>query len=162
LSLRLDLRAHVAGASPPAGFDVRELGRAEIETTLGATPGLARSVAELDAVAPSGWRCFVAFWEGAPVHVRFIETRPGRPLAFGDFTAPAMRKRGAYRAALAFVAARLHAEGEASLFSSVSGANRPSLRAHEAAGFVVVRRRFDVRVRGVSLRALARRIVRGH
>ncbi len=159
VSLQLDLRAPARGA--PAGFAVRELARAEVEPVLGAVPALARSLATLDAVAPSGWRCFAAFEAGVPVLATFVELRPGRPLSFGSVTVPQARGRGAFRAALAVIAARLAEAGEVTLFGAVSGANRASLRATAAAGFVVVRRTYDLRVRGVSLRTLARRLLRG-
>jgi hypothetical protein len=158
VSLQLDLRAPAAGG--PATFDVRELGRDEVEPVLGAVPALARSLVVLDAVAPSGWRCFAAFEGGAPVCATFVELRPNRPLSFGSVTVPAGRGRGAFRAAIAVVTARLRDAGEVTLFGAVSGANRASLRATAAAGFVVVRRTYDLRVRGVSLRAFARRLLR--
>ncbi|HVZ74363.1 MAG TPA: hypothetical protein VHJ20_18410 [Polyangia bacterium] len=157
LSMRLDVRA--VAAAPP-GFEVREVPRAELEATLGGTV-LARAPAELDVTAPHGWRAFVAFADGAPVHVTFVERRPGRPLTFGGLTDPQARGRGAKRATVAFVAARLREEGESRLFSSVDAANLPSIRAQTAAGFVVERRTVDVRVLGVSLRGLARRLL-GH
>jgi hypothetical protein len=159
VSLQLDLRAPARGG--PAGFDVRELGRADVEPVLGPEPALARSLADLDAVAPSGWRCFAVFEAGAPVHATFVELRPGRPLSFGSVTVPRARGRGAFRAAIALETARLGEAGEVTLFGSASGANRASLRATAAAGFVVVRRTYDLRVRGVSLRGLARRLLGG-
>lgn len=165
VSLRLDLRGAAAssGAGSPSAFTVRELGRDEVEPTLGAAPALARRALELDQAAPAGWRCFVAevVADGAPVHVNFVETRPGRPLLFGGVTVPAARGRGAFRATIRFIAARLAEEGEPALFSAMSAFNRASARAHDALGFVIVSRRLDARVRGVSLRGVARRLLRG-
>jgi hypothetical protein len=92
--------------------------------------------------------------------VSFVELRPGRPLLFGAMSEPAVRGRGAFRATVQHIAARLREAGEVFLYSSVGGRNRTSLRAHAAGGFVVVRRTVDVCVLGVSLRGLARRILR--
>jgi GNAT superfamily N-acetyltransferase len=167
LSWRLDLaRAALAGegagaASPPLGdFEVREVARDELAALLEGAPALRRPLAQVDAVAPAGWRGFVAFERGAPVSVSFVELRPRRPLLFGVVTEPAARGRGAFRATLRHVVARLREAGETSLFSSTGHKNRPSVRAHRAGGFAVFHRTIDVRVRGLSLRHLARRLLR--
>jgi hypothetical protein len=162
LSWRLDLRG-AAGASRATGlppYEVRELARGEVESVLGVSPTLRHRVEDVDAVAPNGWRCFAAFDEGTPVHRSFVELRPGRPLLFGAITEPDRRGGGAFRATLGVLASKLREAGETGLFSSTSLNNRPSVRAHRAVGFKVVGRSFDAFVRGVSLRALARRLVR--
>ncbi len=122
-----------------------------------------RSIAladRVDLVAPNGWRCFAAFDGATPVHVSFVELRPSRPLLFGAVSEPAARGRGAFRETIQFIAARLHDGGDTSLYSSVGWSNRASLRAHAAAGFDIVQRRVDVRVLGVSVRGVARRLLR--
>lgn len=157
LSLALDVRAPAATA---ASYDVREVARDEVEPLLGPSPALARPLAVLDAVAPRGWRCFVAFESGVPVHVSFVELRPDRPLLFGCVTEPGARGRGAFRATVARVAAVLAAGGATRLWSSTTSRNPASVRAHAVAGFAIVRRRYDVLVRGRSVRGFARRILR--
>jgi hypothetical protein len=163
VSLRLDLRARAAPAgapqAPPA-FEVRELARDDVARVLGGSRALARGVDQLDAVAPAGWRCFAAFDRDTPVHVSFIALRAGGPLLFGAVSEPGLRGRGAFRAVMRHIAARLHDAGETTLLSSVAWRNRASLRAHAAAGFEVVARTADVFVLGVSLRAVARRLLR--
>ena len=89
-----------------------------------------------------------------------MELRPARPLLFGAVSEPGARGRGAFRATIRAIAARLLEAGDTSLYSSVAWNNRASLRAHAAAGFEVVQRRFDVRVLGVSVRGTARRLLR--
>jgi len=160
VSLRLDLRAALAFATSPRTFEVRELGRGELARVLGGSPTLNRPADRVDAVAPSGWRCFVAFDAGTPIHVSFVELRPNRPLLFGAVSEPAARGRGAFRETIQYIAARLHDAGETSLYSSVAWSNGPSLRAHAAVGFEIVRRRLDVRVLGVSVRGAASRLLR--
>ena len=160
VSLCLDLRAAVAFATSPRTFEVRELGRGELARVLGGSPTLNRPADRVDAVAPSGWRCFVAFDAGTPIHVSFVELRPHRPLLFGAVSEPAARGRGAFRETIQYIAARLQDAGETSLFSSVAWNNRASLRAHAAVGFEIVRRRLDVRVLGVSVRGAAGRLLR--
>jgi hypothetical protein len=162
LSWCCDLRG-AGGASaslPSSRYDVRELSRDEVQSVLGASPTLRHRVEDVDAVAPNGWRCFAAFDRGTPVHRSFVELRPGRPLLFGAATEPGRRGSGAFRATVGVLASKLREDGEPGLFSSTSLSNRPSVRAHRAAGFNVVGRSFDVFVRGVSLRGLARRLVR--
>lgn len=163
LTLRLDLGAAGRGraASTAPGVTVREVARDELAPLLGDNPALMRAASDLDLAAPNGWRCFVAAVDGRPRHVSFVETRPGRPLLFGVITEPAARGRGLFAATVRFMAAALAREGAPALWSSVSSRNRPSVRAHRAAGFTVVHRTFDVRVGQISLRALARRLVRG-
>ena len=139
---------------------MRELARDELEAVLGVSATLRRRPEDVDAVAPNGWRCFAAFDEGTPVHRSFVELRPGRPLLFGALTEPASRGRGAFQVTFEVLASKLREAGETGLFSSTSLSNRPSVRAHRAVGFEVVGRTFDVFVRGVSLRGLARRLVR--
>ena len=94
------------------------------------------------------------------MHRSFVELRPGRPLLFGAVTEPGRRGAGAFRATVAVIASKLREAGETGLFSSTGLSNRPSVRAHRAVGFKVVGRSFDAFVRGVSLRGLARRLVR--
>lgn len=158
LCLRVDVRA-VRRPPPLPAFEIREIHRNELVTVLGSSPALYRAPDQLDLVAPAGWRCFVGFERGAPAHVSFVETRPTSPLLFGSITERAARGRGAFRAAVAYVAERMREAGQPFLYSSVGWSNRASLRAHAAAGFVVVGRRIDLRVRGVSLRGLVRRLV---
>jgi hypothetical protein len=160
VSLRLDLRAALASAAPLRAFAVRELARDDLARVLGASPALNRPAHRVDLVAPAGWRCFAAFDGATPVHVSFVELRPHRPLLFGAVSEPAARGRGAFRDTIQFIAARLHDAGETSLYSSVGWNNRASLRAHAAAGFEIVQRRVDLRVGGVSLRGVARRLLR--
>jgi len=163
LSLRLDLRAAAAFATPatsPPKFAVRELARGDMSRVLGASAELNRPADRLDAVAPAGWRCFAAFDGDTPVHVSFVEVRPARPLLFGAVTDPAARGRGAFRATIQYIAARLLEAGEVTLYSSVDWHNGVSLRAHTAAGFEIARRRVDVRVLGVSVRGAARWLLR--
>lgn len=160
VSLRLDLRAVVASATSPQTFEVRELARGELARVLGASPALDRPADRVDLVAPHGWRCFAAFDGPTPVHVSFVELRPGRPLLFGAVSEPAARGRGAFRETIRYIAARLCDTGDTSLYSSVGWSNRASLRAHAAAGFEIVQRRVDVRVLGVSVRGVARRLLR--
>jgi hypothetical protein len=162
LTFRLDLRAPVA-PPPPTPFVVREVPRAEVEGVLATVPELARKLVDLDAVAPAGWRCFIATEgpSGRLVRMSFVELRPSYPLLFGSVTAVAERRRNATRATVAFIAAKLRDEGHEALWASVSGANLPSVRAYQAAGFTLVERFHDVRVLGVSLRGVARRLRRG-
>lgn len=159
VSLRLDLRSIAQGATPPSGFEVRELERGEMARVLGGSPALARPAERVDAVAPAGWRCFVAFEGSTPVHISFVELRAGRPLMFGGVTVPTARGRGAFRATVHYVAARLREAGDTMLYTSVGWRNRASLRACSAAGFEIVRRRVDLYVLGTSLRGVARRLV---
>ncbi|HXU63710.1 MAG TPA: hypothetical protein VN962_18560 [Polyangia bacterium] len=163
LTLRLDLGAVARGdsAGAPPGVTVREVARDELASLLGDNPALMRAAGDLDLAAPNGWRCFVAAIDGRPRHVSFVETRPGRPLLFGAVTEPTARGRGLFAATVRFIAAALARDGVPALWSSVAGRNRPSVRAHRAAGFRVVRRTFDLRVAQISLRALAGRLVRG-
>jgi hypothetical protein len=158
----LELRRPLDGARPleRAGFETRELARDEVPVLLGASPALRRPLAALDAVAPAGWRCFVALDAGVPVHVSFVETRPRRPVLFGAMTEPAARGRGAFRAVVSLIDEQLRAAGEATLYSSTHSKNRASIRAHEAAGFAITRRVPDVRLGGRSLRGLARSLLR--
>jgi len=160
VSLRLDVRAASASAPSPHTFDVRELARGELARVLGVSAALNRPADGVDLVAPSGWRCFAAFDGATPIHVSFVELRPSRPLLFGAVSEPAARGRGAFRETIRFIAARLRDAGETSLYSSVGWSNRASLRAHEAAGFEIMQRRVDVRVLGVSVRGVARRLLR--
>jgi hypothetical protein len=160
VSLRLDLRAALAFATSKPKFEVREIARGELARVLGAAPALNRPAERVDAVAPSGWRCFVAFDGGSPIHVSFVEMRPGRPLLFGAVSEPAARGRGAFRETIQYIAARLHDAGETSLYSSVAWSNGPSLRAHAAVGLEIVCRRLDVRVLGISVRGVASRLLR--
>lgn len=157
LSLALDVRAPAAGDT---FHEVREVAREELEPLLRGAPSLARPLASLDAAAPGGWRCFVAFDGGAPVHVSFVDLRPGRPLLFGCVTEAAARGHGAFRATVARVAATLASGGATRLWSATTSRNPPSVRAHAAAGFAIVGRHYDVLVRGQSVRGLARRILR--
>jgi RimJ/RimL family protein N-acetyltransferase len=154
----LELRRALGGvrAAQSAAFEAREIGRDEVAAVLGAAPALRRSLEAIDVAAPGGWRCFVVFAGGAPVHVSFVETRPGRPVLFGALTEPAARGRGAFRAVVALIDERLHAEGEPTLYSSTHTKNRASVRAHLAAGFAIARRIPDVWLRGRSVRLLAR------
>jgi len=160
VSLRLDLRAAVAFAKSPQAFEVRELARGDLGRVLGVSPALARPAERVDVVAPNGWRCFAAFDGAMPIHVSFVELRPNRPLLFGAVSEPAARMRGAFRATIQYIAARLHDAGETSLYSSVAWNNRASLLAHAAVGFQIVRRRVDVRVLGMSVRGVAGRLLR--
>lgn len=155
VSLRLDL-AHDRPAPP---WDVRELARAELEAVLSGTAELAQRVGDLDRVAPHGWRCFAAFEGAHPVHVSYVETRPGRPLLFSVVTEPHARGRGAFRATVRHIGGNLRERGECTLFSAASRSNAASLRAHQAAGFVVVSTALDPIVLGVSLRDVARRLL---
>jgi hypothetical protein len=150
VSLRHDLGAGATG--PASTFVVREIERAEIAPLLGGSAALRRSPEALDAVTRSHWRCFVALDGDRPVHVSFVEMRPERPLLFGAVTEPSARGRGAFRVAVRFIAERLRASGETSLYSWTRTKNDASLRAHLAAGFVVIRRVPDLRVRGRSVR----------
>jgi RimJ/RimL family protein N-acetyltransferase len=158
LTFALDLPAPPATVG--AAFEARELSRDEVVRILGPMPSFARSLENLDAVAPGGWRCFAVFDGGAPIHVNFISLRPGRIVLFGGSTDPARRGRGAFRVLVAHVAGVLAAEGAKRLFSTAAGGNRASMRAHQAAGFRVVQRRFDLWIRGTSLRHLARTLLR--
>jgi hypothetical protein len=81
-------------------------------------------------VAPHGWRCFVAFEQGTPVHVSFVELRLNRPLLFGVVTEPSNRRRGGFRSTVYHLATKMREVGEASLFSSTSLNNRASVGAH--------------------------------
>lgn len=158
-SLRLDLCAlPPVGAGSP--FEVREVPRTEMGRVLGGTPALDRRPPEVDVAAPAGWRCFVAFDNGRPVHVSFVELRPGRPLLFGAITEPSARGRGAFRATVRHLAERLREADEVALYSSTAWTNRASLRAHRRAGFTTARRHVDLRLLGVSLRSLGRRLLR--
>jgi hypothetical protein len=160
VSLRLDLRTAVAAATSPHTFEVRELARGDMARVLGGSRALNRPADRVDMVAQSGWRCFAAFDGATPVHVSFVELRPNRPLLFGAVSEPAARGRGAFRETIRYIAARLHEAGEISLYSSVGWNNRASLRAHAAADFEIMQRRVDVRVLGVSVRGVARRLLR--
>ena len=160
LSLRLDLTAPGPAAAPASSFEVREIARNEIGPVLGDFPALYRPADQVDRVAPSGWRCFVAFEGQRPVRVSFVELRPNRPLMFGGVTDPPARGRGAFQSTVTFVIARLREAGETSLYSSTGRGNRSSVRAHQKAGFQVFRRTVDIVVFGVSLRGVARRLVR--
>ena len=106
-TLRLDLRAAVTRSPAPPAFDVRELERSEMARVLGASRALARPAEQVDVVAPAGWRCFAAFDGATPVHVSFVELRPARPLLFGAISEPGARGRGAFRATIRYIAARL-------------------------------------------------------
>jgi hypothetical protein len=158
VSLRLELSAP-PHTSPP-GFEVRELTHAERSRVLGASLALARRAESIDAVAPSGWRCFVAFEDGRAVHVSYVELRARAPLLFGAVTEPSARGRGAFRATVAHIAVVLRAAGESSLWSWTRGTNHGSMRAHRAAGFEIARRSLDARVLGRSARDGARRLLR--
>jgi hypothetical protein len=160
LTLRLDLPALSAPDDTPA-ISICEISRSRLEEIFESLPALARAPGNADRVAPHGWRCFVAEIDGRPAHISFVETRPGRPLLFGALTEPALRGRGLFRATVRFIAALLESEGAPALWSSVAGNNRPSVRAHRAAGFSVERRSVDVVVGAIRVRALARRILRG-
>lgn len=158
LTFALDLPAPPATGT--SAFEVRELSRDDVVRILGPMPSFARSLENLDAVAPSGWRCFAVFDGGVPIHVNFVSLRPDRPVLFGGSTAPAMRGRGAFRLLVAHVGGVLAAGGAKRLFSTAAGGNRASMRAHQAAGFRILHRHFDVWVRGKSLRRLAGRLLR--
>jgi hypothetical protein len=162
LSWRFDLGAPPTAptSTVPRTLTVRELARTEVEPVLGQSPTLRRRADELDTAAPHGWRCFVAFDQGRPVHTSFVELCPERPLLFGVVTEPASRRSGAFRAAFLHLAASVRETGETRLYSSASLLNRASVGAHRAVGFKVVRRTFDAFVLGVSLRGLVRRVVR--
>lgn len=158
LSLRLDVR--VVRRQPSLHpFEIREIQRDDLLPVLGSSPALYRATDQLDLVAPAGWRCFVAFDGAAPAHVSFVEMRSTSPLLFGSVTERAARGRGAFRAVVHYAAERMREAGQPFLYSSVGSSNRASLRAHAAAGFVVVGRRIDVRALGLSLRSVARRLV---
>lgn len=160
LTLSLNLPAARGGGVSP-GVAIREISPAEIEPLLAGHPDLAKTLPDLEQLAPHGWRCFVATIDGRPAHVSFVETRPGRPLLFGAVTEPAGRGRGLFRATVHFIAGVLEREGASALWSSLAGENRRSIRAYRAAGFTVVPRSLDVYVGKTSVRALARRIVFG-
>jgi hypothetical protein len=159
MSLRLDVaRIARAAAAVPSGWTVREVTRTELETTT--APELQCSIATLDRMAPHGWLCFAAFEDGRPLHRNFVDLRPGRPLLFAAETRPDARLRGAFRATVAHIARTLADAGEPALFSSTLRSNRASVHAHLAAGFVVYATTLDPIILGVSLRGLARRLLR--
>jgi hypothetical protein len=161
MSLRLDVaRMARAAAAVPSRWTVREVTRTELETTT--APELQCSIAILDRMAPHGWRCFAAFENGRPLHRSFIDLRPGHPLLFAVETRPDARRQGAFRATVAHIARTLVHAGEPALFSSTSRSNRESVHAHLAAGFVVYATTLDPIILGVSLRGLARRLLRRH
>lgn len=158
VGLELQRRLGAAPMVAHARFETVELSRTEVPARLAAAPALRRSLASLDAAAPSGWRCFVALAAGTPIHVSFVATRPGRPILFGAITEPAARGCDAFRATVARIDQRLRAAGESTLYSSVDVMNHRSVRAHLAAGFAITRRVPDILMRGYSLRRIARAV----
>lgn len=137
LSFVLSLDRHQRPPRSHRGLLVRELARDEVVAILGGTP-LGRSPRDLDAIAPSGWRCFAAFTAGGPVavpvHVSFVALGP-RPLLFAVLTIPAWRRHGAFSATVAAMAGALAEVGHRELRSSVALRNWRSLLAHWSAGF---------------------------
>jgi len=146
--------------APPSGIAIREVDRTELPalaTDRTLAPG---TLAELDAVSPVRWRCFVAFERGRPVHHSFVAYRSGGPELFRVVTAPVHRRRGIFRATVSAIALALSREHEYALQSKIGMRNPVSLQAHCAAGFEVVHRRYDPVLLNVNLRLGASRIWR--
>jgi GNAT superfamily N-acetyltransferase len=108
----------------------------------------------LDRVAPAGWRCLATLDGPRLAAYAFVERRPEGPHLFRAHTDPDLRGQRLFSRLTSSIASRLHAEGERTLTSSTAIGNRPSLRAHRAAGFVVAKRHLDLVVLGMSLRRL--------
>jgi GNAT superfamily N-acetyltransferase len=144
----------------PQGIEIREVNRTELPalaTDREFSPG---PLSELDAIAPTRWRCFVAFERVRPVHYSFVAYRKDGPELFRVMTDPTYRRRGIFRAVVSVIARALSAEHEQDLQSKVGVGNAVSLHAHRAAGVAIVHRRYDPVLFHVNLRMSASKLWR--
>jgi GNAT superfamily N-acetyltransferase len=109
------------------------------------------SAEPIDALAPMGWRCYAAIESQRVISHAFVEARADGPFLFRAFTEPDRRGEGIFSALTSFIASE--ARGRA-LASSTRASNTRSLRAHRAAGFVVMRRRMRIFLFGLELQQL--------
>jgi hypothetical protein len=123
-----------------------------------------QSLERLDAIAPRGWRCFVAFEDDRAIHHSFVAVRDEGPALFGVFTAEDRRCRGVFRAVVSTIGSALAASNEGALYSRVGMRNRQSRLAHMRAGFTELQRRYDPVLLGFDVRRLTLRALRwlGH
>ena len=143
---------HSAMRTSPQGVDIQEVTRDEVERLLGGPELEPGSVAELDAIAPEGWRCFGAFDQGRAVHHSFVRHSANGPELFRVLTVPSHRRRGIFHAVLAAIAAELVTDGHQRLTSKVGVRNEASRASHRRAGFKEAARRLDPIFVGVNLR----------
>jgi hypothetical protein len=115
----------------PPGVVVEELSREEVPARLGESPEA------LDRLAPEGWRAFAAVEDGRVVASSCVLWTPAGPLLFRAHTPPEHRGRRLFALVARTIAWHLSREqvGTA-LRSSCARDNAPSIRAHEAAGFL--------------------------
>jgi len=158
VSLRLALPPP-PDSTAPSTIVVREVPRDEVERLLAGSRLQASRLENLDEAAPEGWRCWMALDGSEVVHHSFVAPRPEGPLLFRVFTDPPRRRSGLFRHVVGTIGMALAREGERALYSSCGWTNTASLRAHAAAGFVVIRRRIDPIVLGVDVRKAPRRMI---
>ncbi len=154
LTVRMQLPLAAAYA-PRKDIEVREVPRHGSQTVFAQSELAPGTLAELDAIAPLRWRCFAAFDDGHPIHHTFVAYRDTGPELFRVWTAASHRRRGVFVEVVSAIARSLSDEHESAICSKIGVRNPTSLQAHRAAGFVVVRRRYDPILFGWDMRRAA-------